>query len=58
MVSVPIAVPDGRGGQRGDGRGAVWRYLAPWEVGWDNVVGVLFEAKKEGKKGKPPYCLL
>ena len=54
MVSVPMAVPGGRGIRRRGGGGAVWRHPAPWEVGRENVIGILVEAKKEVKISKSP----
>ena len=43
----------GHGGWR-YGNGAVWRHPAPWEVGRENVIGILVEAKKEVKISKSP----
>ena len=54
MVSVPIAGPGGRGGRLHGGGAALWRHTESWEVGRENVVVILVEAKKEGKRRNSP----
>ena len=58
MCSVLIAIPGGHGGQRRGGSGgssAMCRKLAPWKVGWENVIGILVSlGKKKGKRRKSP----
>ena len=52
MLSVLMAVLGGRGGQWCDGGGAVYRKPVPWEVGREEVIGILVDEKKEGKRRK------
>ena len=49
-----MAVLDGRGGRWHGGGDAVCRQPAPWEVGREEVIGILVEAKKEGERWKIP----
>ena len=50
--------PGGHGGRWNGGGGAVCRKPAPLEVGQEEVIGILVEAKKEGKRRKTRigYC--
>ena len=49
-----MEIQGGHGVRRRVGGGAVCRQLAPWEVGREKLISILFEAKKEGKRRKIP----
>ena len=54
MLCVPMEVPSGSGEWwRGSGS-AVCRQPEPWEVVQEEMIGILVEAKKEGKRRKIP----